>query len=256
MLIESKFEIQNLKVEGAGRTILKSINLSLDGNKIAGLVGKSGSGKSTIFKFCFGQLDDTQGFQSSGKVLWKGKELFHWKLPKVIPIFQDPFGSFSPYGTMENHLFEPFKIRQSVLGSKFSETKETELKRIYSYLDFFELNSNLLKRERRELSGGQLQRFSILRAILCNPEYLLLDEPVTAIDVIVQKKISDSLLRLNREQKVGMLVISHDLGFLKYICESISVLDEGSIVEEGKTKEVYANPKSTILKELKQSRNL
>ncbi len=256
MLEEAKFEIQNLKVKGMGRRILNSINLCLDGNTISGLVGKSGSGKSTIFKFCFGQLDEMQRFQSSGKVLWNGKELSHWKLPKVIPIFQDPFGGFSPYGTMESHLFEPFKIRKAVLGSKFFETKEGEYERIHSYLDFFELKDHLLKRNRKELSGGQLQRFSILRAILCNPEYILLDEPVTAVDVIVQKKISDLLLRLNNDQKIGMLVISHDLGFLKYICESLSVLDEGEIVEEGKTDEVYADPKSNLLRELKQARIL
>lgn len=250
-----KLEIRNLSIRCNQNPILTNINLTIPGGIISGLIGKSGSGKSTLFKFCFGLLKKEDGYESKGEVLWNGKLISKETIPSVVPIFQDSYSSFSPFGTIQTHLLEPFKIRKFYNRESDWQEKD-ELLKIEEYLDFFDLPYHLIHRNKRELSGGQLQRFNILRALLCNPKFLLMDEPVTAVDVLVQKKISDLILKLNKSQNLGILVVSHDLGFLKYICEDLHVLEKGSIVESGGVQNLMQNPKSEILNQLIHARKL
>lgn len=247
------FTLKNISVTVGGRSLVKNINLVAKTNEITGLIGKSGSGKSTLFRLALGLLDPADGYLWSGSLLWKDTTLPNRKHPKLQPVFQDPFGSFSHLGTMGELLLEPIRIKNHFFLKE--TTKRNERNRIATFCDRFELEKDLLNKTKQELSGGQLQRFAILRALLSDPEYLLLDEPVTALDVLVQKKIAEELKQINQTEKLGMFIVSHDLGFLSYMCDQIFVLDGGEIVEFGKPKEILSNPKSELLKTLKEARD-
>lgn len=247
------FTLKNISVRVADRSLLRNINLTAKPKEITGLVGKSGSGKSTLFRMALGLLLQEDGYEWDGSISWNGDALSSGQNPKLQPVFQDPHGSFSPFGTMRELLLEPARIKKQFFLT--SEIKAKEWDRIESYCERFELTKTLLDKTKQELSGGQLQRFAILRALLTSPEYLLLDEPVTALDVLVQKKIAEELKEINTKENLGMFLVSHDLGFLSYMCDTIFVLDGGEMVEFGPTKEILSNPKSQFLQSLLQARN-
>lgn len=247
------FNIKNLSVSIGNRVLLKDVSFAANPNQITGLIGKSGSGKSTLFRLALGLLSKSEGYQWSGSIEWKGVTLSRNFFPRIQPVFQDPFGSFSPFGTISELLLEPIRIQKKFFLNGSDSNKENE--KIQFYCDRFDLSISLLRKTKQELSGGQLQRFAILRALLSNPEYLLLDEPVTALDVLVQKKIAEELKSLNQREKLGMLIVSHDIGFLSYMCDEIFVLEDGMITESGNPKEILNNPSSKLLKELLESRS-
>ncbi|MCW7471293.1 ABC transporter ATP-binding protein [Leptospira kanakyensis] len=247
------FALKNITVKVNGRILLNQINLTADTNQITGLIGKSGSGKSTLFRLALGLLSPTEGYEWSGSIDWKGTPLSKKQNPNLQPVFQDPHGSFSPFGSMKDLLLEPIRIKNGYFLS--DEIKKKETLKIESFCKRFDLGLDLLNKTKQELSGGQLQRFAILRSLLTNPEYLLLDEPVTALDVLVQKKIAEELKQINQIDRLGMFFVSHDLGFLSYMCDEIYVLDGGEIVEAGKPKEILTNPKSGLLQSLVAARN-
>lgn len=247
------FTLKNISVRAADRSLLRNINLIAKPKEITGLVGKSGSGKSTLFRLALGLLTKTGGYEWEGSISWNGEYLSSGQNPKLQPVFQDPHGSFSPFGTMRELLLEPARIKNHFFLKTHQKSKEWD--RIESYCKRFDLPKELLNKTKQELSGGQLQRFAILRALLTGPEYLLLDEPVTALDVLVQKKIAEELKEINTKENLGMFLVSHDLGFLSYMCDAIFVLDGGEIVESGRAKEILANPKSKLLQSLLQAKN-
>ncbi|TGL37198.1 ABC transporter ATP-binding protein [Leptospira perdikensis] len=247
------FTLKNISVKIGTRSLLKDINLSAESKQITGLVGKSGSGKSTLFRLALGLLDPADGYEWAGSLLWNGEQLPAKQNPKVQPVFQDPFASFSHLGTMFELLLEPARIKHQYFLS--NQTKQNEWEKIGTFCERLDLSKDLLKKTKQELSGGQLQRFAILRALLTKPEYLLLDEPVTALDVLVQKKIAEELKQINKTENLGMFIVSHDLGFLSYMCDQIFVLDEGQIVESGEPEKVLAHPKSQLLKSLLAARD-
>ncbi|MCW7493261.1 ATP-binding cassette domain-containing protein [Leptospira sp. 2 VSF19] len=247
------FTLKNISVQVRGRSLLQNINLVAKSNEITGLIGKSGSGKSTLFRLALGLLDPMDGYTWSGSLFWKEESLPNRKNPKLQPVFQDPLASFSHLGTMKELLLEPIRIKKGFFLSE--DIKRREWMRIETLCERFELQKELLNKTKQELSGGQLQRFSILRALLMEPEYLLLDEPVTALDVLVQKKIAEELKQVNQMENLGMFIVSHDLGFLSYMCDQIFVLDGKGIVEFGKPNEILSNPKSELLKTLLETRN-
>ncbi|GBF41449.1 ABC transporter ATP-binding protein [Leptospira ellinghausenii] len=247
------FKIKNLSVHIGKRSILNDVSLEAKPKEITGLIGKSGSGKSTLFRLALGLLPKSEGYEWTGELEWNGAMLGKQHCPKIQPVFQDPFGSFSPYNTIGELLLEPLKVQKHLFLNQ--RVMNGERTRIESFCDRFELPTSLLSKTKRELSGGQLQRFAILRALLMNPEYLLLDEPVTALDVLVQKKIAEELKEINQKDSLGMLIVSHDLGFLSYMCDQIFVLEEGSITEFGNPKQLLKHPQSKLLQELVFARN-
>ncbi|XDD41450.1 ABC transporter ATP-binding protein [Leptospira sp. WS60.C2] len=246
------FKIKNLSVSIGSRTLLTDLSMEANPQEITGLIGKSGSGKSTLFRLALGLLRKEDGYEWTGHLEWKGQSLGKGFHSKLQPVFQDPFGSFSSYGTIGDLLLEPMRIQKKFFLNQKEKQQTREL--IEFYCEKFGLPVSLLKKNKQDLSGGQLQRFAILRALLANPEYLLLDEPVTALDVLVQKKIAEELKEINRNQKLGMLIVSHDLGFLSYMCDRLSVLEEGQISESGITSEILKHPKSKLLLELLNAR--
>ncbi len=247
-------EIKNLNVNVHGKVILKNIHITARSGEITGIVGKSGSGKSTLFKSILAIDEMVANFQITGQILWEGKDLLNNPNRPIQPVFQDSFTFFSPFLKMSTCLLEPVYIQHGFLVSKKILAEETA--RIEGFLERFHLKKNVLNKKTSELSGGELQRLAILRAILTNPRMILLDEPVTALDALVQAEIIELIRELNQSQNIGFILVSHDLGLVRNLSDFVYVLDGGEMIEAGRTEEVFLKPKTDFTKQLLLSRDL
>ena len=209
------------------------------------LVGESGSGKSTIAKMVL-QLEEP----SSGSIRVGGKEtkgmsraeLF--KLRSTLqPVFQDPYGSLDPLHNIGNTIMEPLKIHG--VGDAASRKA-----RMLELLDQVALPRELATRYPNELSGGQRQRVAVARGLALKPDILVLDEAVSALDVLVQAQILDLLAELQRELGLTYLFITHDLAVVRLIADRVCVMQQGRIVEQATTSEVFENPQQEYTKNL------
>ncbi|GBF48917.1 oligopeptide ABC transporter, ATP-binding protein OppF family protein [Leptospira ryugenii] len=244
--------IDSLQVQSRNAILLKNICLQAESGKITGIIGKSGSGKSTIFKCILGLPSLLEGLQVKGQILWEGKPIHSLRQKVIQPVFQDPFTFFSPYLSLEQSLLEPAYIQYGYFSKNIQEERE----KILNLLDRFQIPSRVLLAKVHDVSGGQLQRLAILRAILARPKMILLDEPVTALDAIVQLDIVRYIQQINREEKIGFVLVSHDLGLVKSITERVFVLHQGEIVESGPTGEVFSQPKHPFTESLLLARKL
>ena len=215
-------------------TAVKNVSFDLMQGEILGLVGESGSGKSTISKAITGLLPLTAGELIRARGI---------RRPRMV--FQDPYGSLNPAKKIGWILEEPLKIHGGY-------TKEERKRLVREALKEVELEEIHAKRYVRELSGGQRQRVAIAAALIRKPDILILDEPVSALDVTVQGQILELLYRLKEEHGMSYLFVSHDMNVIRRICDRMIVLYRGEIVEEGPTEEVFANPKHAYTKELLQ----
>ena len=209
------------------------------------LVGESGSGKSTIAKLLL-RLEQ----QTSGTIAVNGidtaklnsSELF--KLRRSMqPVFQDPFGSLDPLISIGNTISEPLSIHG--IGDRASRKA-----RVLEILDQVALPKALVSRFPNELSGGQRQRVAIARALALKPEIVVLDEAVSALDVLVQAQVLNLLAELQAELGLTYLFITHDLAVVRVIADEVCVMRQGEIVESSTTDEVFENPKTEYTKEL------
>ena len=213
--------------------------------EILGLVGESGSGKTTT-----GRAIIRLAPVASGKIFFGGNELtglsnrqFMPYRKKIQMIFQDPFNSLDPKMTVGETIAEPLDIHFSL------SRKEKEM-RIKSLLERVGLNPDFSSRYPHEFSGGQRQRIGIARALAVEPEFIICDEPVSALDVSVQAQIVNLLEDLRRELNIAMLFIAHDLAVVEHISDRIIVMTNGKIVEEGEAEELCRNPKHPYTKKL------
>jgi len=223
--------VQNLFFTYGGKKnkpTLEDVSLQLKKGEILGLVGESGSGKSTLAKVMTGLLKE-----DSGKV----------ECAKTAMIFQDSYSALNPAKTVEWLLHEVQRLQ----GVKDKETRQKE---ILKMLDAVELEEQYLNHYPSELSGGQRQRVMIAMALLSKPEVLIADEPVSALDVTVQKQIVSLLKRLSHKRNLAVLFISHDLRTVYELCDRVVVMKNGKIVEEGAKIELYFNPKEDYTKAL------
>lgn len=209
------------------------------------LVGESGSGKSTIAKMVL-QLEEA----TSGTVKIAGKdtaklspaELFELR-SKLQPVFQDPYGSLDPLRNIGNTIMEPLNIHN--VGDR-----ESRKARVLELLDQVSLPRELATRYPNELSGGQRQRVAVARGLALKPEILVLDEAVSALDVLVQAQILDLLAELQRELGLTYLFITHDLAVVRLIADRVCVMQRGKIVEQATTDEVFENPQQPYTQNL------
>ena len=211
---------------------LEDVSFSLKKGEILGLVGESGSGKSSLSKAITGLLKLTKGEIR----LAEGCE--H---PQMV--FQDPYGSLNPAKKIGWILEEPLKIKGGL-------TKKERRQRVQEALKEVELLPEHAKRYVRELSGGQRQRVAIAAALINQPKFVILDEPVSALDATVQEQMLKLLCRLQKDHDMSYLFVSHDMNVVCKICDRVMILYRGRLVEQGETKEVFQNPQHDYTKEL------
>ena len=183
------------KYPSAKKYLLKDVNLDLDNNKIIGLIGDSGSGKSTLCKILSGYVTNYEG-----EVIFDGQPLPKKGFKSVQLIYQHPEKVMNPKWKMEQVLKESWDVTDDAL-------KE------------FGIQKSWLTRFPQELSGGELQRFSVLRSLNPNTKFLIADEMTTMLDAITQVQILDSVLKIVKERKMGFLLVSHDMDLVETICD-------------------------------------
>lgn len=213
------------------------VSFSIMQGEILGLVGESGSGKSTIGRQLVGLEKPTEG-----TIYYKGMNLSDMKKSemqdirtKLQMVFQDSYSSLNP----RKHIYEI--LAQPMLYHKIS-TKDTVEKDILKILDMVGLPRNVLGRYPHEFSGGQRQRIGIAKALSLNPEFIVCDEPVSALDVSIQAQILNLLKSLQKELNLTLLFVGHGLGAVNYVSDRIAVMYLGKIVEIGEAKEIFNSP--------------
>ena len=226
--------------EGAHRA-LDGVNLTIEDGDIFGIIGASGAGKSTLVRHINLLERPTEGhiiIDGKDVTNYQGKELR--ELRKNIGMIFQHFSLFQQRTVLQNVTF-PLEVRGH--GRKESEKRAHDLLQMVGLDDKF-------NRYPSELSGGQQQRVAIARALANRPHYMLCDEATSALDSRTTIQVLDLLKRVNTELGVTMVVITHSLDVAQQICNRIAVIDEGVIVEEGTTAEVFANPQSDVTREL------
>lgn len=213
------------------------VSIKLTKGSTLGIVGESGCGKSTLAKTIARLIPSTEG-----QILYKGKEItdFSHKQLKAVRskiqyVFQDPYESLNPRHTIQNILEEPFLIHETLDLCQRQE-------RVKALLSKVGLPPDSLHKYPHEFSGGQRQRIGIARAIALNPEVLICDEPVSALDVSVQSQIINLLMQLQQEMDLSLIFIAHDLTVVKHISDTIAVMYLGQVVEYATGDELFTQP--------------
>lgn len=234
-------DIQDLsKYFKIGKTSLRAlhkIDLQIFKGETLGLVGESGCGKSTIGRTLLRLHEPT-----SGKILFDGIDLLALNRKELKQIrrrmqivFQDPYGSLNPRMTIQDIIGEALDIHKLAKGY-------ARAFRIRELLKLVGLNPNHMNRFPHEFSGGQRQRIGIARALAVEPEFLICDEPISALDVSIQAQVVNLLKKLQKQMGLTYLFIAHDLLLIKYISDRVAVMYLGQLMELAETEELYANP--------------
>lgn len=216
------------------RSAVCDVSLVIKRGEAVGLVGESGSGKSTLAALILRLLDPTSGtitFDGFDVTLARGADMRRLRR-EVQMVFQDPSSSLDPRMTVEQIVAEglPRNIRHDRSGRRA---------RVSALLDMVGMSAASLRRYPHEFSGGQRQRIGIARALAVEPRLLVLDEPVSALDVSVQAQVLNLLTALRRHLGLTYLFISHDLNVVDHLCEQVLVMYEGRIVEQGLTEQIF-----------------
>lgn len=199
---------------------LKNVSFQVKKGESFGLVGESGSGKSTVLNCISGLLKHWTGsVQVDGEKVGQKRDLAFYR--KVQLVFQDPYGSLHPRHTIDRTLKEPLAIHG------FSDINQ----RVEQVLKDVDLGPQFRFRYPHQLSGGQRQRVAVARALILEPEIILLDEPTSALDVSIQAEVLNLLQDLRKERNLTYVMVSHDLAVISYMCENCAVMSQGAVVE-------------------------
>ena len=222
-----------------------SVSFEIPKGKTLALVGESGSGKSTVAKMILKLEDPTSGSIEVDGVDVAGisaRKTFELRR-RMQPVFQDPYGSLDPLRNIGNTIAEPLDIHR--VGDRASRRA-----RVRELLDQVSLPQDLMTRYPSELSGGQRQRVAIARALALKPDVVVLDEAVSALDVLVQDQILKLLAELQSELGLTYLFITHDLAVVRVAADLVAVMEKGRIVEQGTVDEIFANPSEEYTRRL------
>lgn len=225
---------------------VKNVSFEVEEGKTLGLVGESGSGKSTTGEIAGGLQAPT-----FGAVFYYGKNTaemtddeYAQYRRNVQFIFQDPKGSMDPNYTLGDNIAFPLTTLKIVKNKKEAE------KLVLEILAKVGLDASVMNKYPSEISGGQCQRAAIARALVVSPKVIVCDEPVSALDVSIQAQIINLLKELQKELNISYIFISHDIGVVNYMSDTILVMNKGNVVESGIAKEVLLNPKESYTKKL------
>jgi peptide/nickel transport system ATP-binding protein len=214
-----------------------AVSFAIKPGEVVGFVGESGSGKTTVGRTLLRLTEPT-----SGTIRYAGSDITNISKSELRPyrrkmqiVFQDPYASLNPRLTVEDILGEAFAIHG--LGTGVERRNK-----IIALLERVGLNAAQASRYPHEFSGGQRQRIVIARALAVEPEFIVADEPVSALDVSIQAQIINLLASLQRDLGLAMLFISHDLSVVEYICDRVIVMYLGRVMEEGPVEEIFARP--------------
>ncbi|WP_415183153.1 ABC transporter ATP-binding protein [Phaeovulum sp.] len=216
---------------------VSGVNLHLQKGECLSIVGESGCGKSTTALAVMGLQEPT-----SGDILFEGKSIIGANAPSRMDrariaqmVFQDPYASLNPRQTVRGSLAAPLRLHGTTAKSEVDDRIEDILKKV-------DLRPEFAERYPHEFSGGQRQRIGIARALILNPRILMLDEPVSALDVSVRAQIINLLLDLQEELSLSFVMISHDLGVVEHMSDRVAVMYFGQIVELGRWDAIFSNP--------------
>ncbi|MEW6363677.1 MAG: ABC transporter ATP-binding protein [Acidobacteriota bacterium] len=223
---------------GAGVPAVDGVDIQIGAGEIVALVGESGSGKSTLGRLLLRLLEPTRG-----QVFFDGIDLaglsdraMRQLRRRMQIIFQDASSSLDPLWRVRDQVAEPLRIHHSELGAGEIERRVTAL------MDEVRLGANLMPCYPHELSGGQRQRVVIARALALSPEFLVADEPVSALDASVRQQVIELLLELQARRRLAMLFITHDLRVARRVSQRTLVMYGGRIVEAGSSESLFATP--------------
>ena len=237
-LVEVRGLVKEFEVKGhRGSGLVKAVtdvDLDIGQGEALGLVGESGSGKTTLARCILRLVEPTSGSIRLGDTditHLGGGELRRLR-PQIQVVFQDPVGSLDPRMSVFDLIAEPLRAHRKLSKQELRSTVD-------QLIDEVGLVSALRDRRPHELSGGQCQRVAVARAISLQPRLLILDEPTSALDVSVQAQVLELLVRLRSEHDLTYLLISHDLGVIRYLCERVAVMYLGRIVEQGPAEDIF-----------------
>ncbi|MDR2370739.1 MAG: ABC transporter ATP-binding protein [Treponema sp.] len=232
---------------GRRLTAVNSVSLRVGQNRILGIVGESGCGKSTLGRLMLRLIAPT-----AGQVFFRGREIGALGRRALLPfrramqmVFQNPFASFNPKMRIAGALMEVCRY--------YGMTRAAGRERVEGLFEDIGLPRELLARWPRELSGGQLQRLAIARALLSDPALIVADEPLSALDVSVQAQLLNLLENLRKTRGTAMVFISHDMTVVEYLCDAVAVMYLGSIMELAPAGELFDNTLHPYTRSLKEA---
>ncbi len=224
---------------------VNGVNLEIKKGEILAVAGESGCGKSTLAKAVIRLEDSKSGeidFNGENVLSMDKKALKNFRKTAQM-VFQNPYSSLNPKMKIGETLKEPLKINTQFSDSQISEIIKEKIKKVG-------LSEDCLKLYPHEFSGGQRQRIAIARALVLNPEFILADEPVSALDVSIQAQIINLLKELKEDYNLTFMLITHDMSVIKYLADRVAIMYLGEIVEIGTTEEIFNNPKHPYTKAL------
>ncbi|MDP2386502.1 MAG: ABC transporter ATP-binding protein [Bacteroidota bacterium] len=258
VLLEVKNLVTEFKTESETVKAVNNISFTLNRGETIGIVGESGSGKSVTSLSVMKLIPNPPGRISSGEIIYhsrnngavdlvkaSSKEMREYRGNEIAMIFQEPMTSLNPVYTCGDQVMEAIMLHQKVTKKEARAKtlelfKKVQLPRPEDILDTYP----------HQISGGQKQRVMIAMAMSCNPSILIADEPTTALDVTVQKTILDLMLELQRDNDMGIMFITHDLGVIAELADKVVVMYKGKIVEQGSVYDIFSNPQHPYTKGL------